>query len=152
MAKIKVLLYCYYQDISQRKNNMNNNQIHFRVEFTIEEGKTEEYKKIVKELIRTVESSEPNTINYNFYLNRSETICIVNETYINSEAAFAHITGAALQTILPKILNVSRISQFDLYGNPSEELQNALICFSPQTYNLIAGFSRDMPESIDLDV
>ena len=120
---------------------MEHNQIHFRAEFTIEEGKIEEFKKLVQDMSRVVEANEPDTINYQFYLNRAETKCIVHETYANSEAVFAHITSVASQTILPKVFSVSKISRFDVYGNPSEELQKALTSFNPQTY-LFAGFSR----------
>jgi len=122
---------------------LEHNQIHFRAEFTIEEGKIEEYKKLVQEMSRVVEANEPDTINYQFYLNRDdETKCIVHETYANSEAVLAHNAGVASQTILPKIFNVSRISRLDVYGNPSKELQKVLTSFGPQTYNLFAGFSR----------
>ena len=101
--------------------SMEHNQIEYRVEFTIEEGKIEEYKKLVQDMSRVVEANEPDTINYEFYLNKSETKCIVHETYTNSEAALAHNTGIASQTILPKIFSVSSISRFDVYGNPSEK-------------------------------
>jgi quinol monooxygenase YgiN len=117
-------------------------QIHFRAEFAIEEGKIEEYKKLVQDMSRMVEANEPNTINYEFYLNGGETKCIVHETYTNSEAVFAHMNGVASRTILPKIFSVSRISRFDVYGNPGEELQKVLASFGAQTYNLFAGFSR----------
>ena len=121
---------------------MERNQIHFRAEFTIEEGKIEEYKKLVREMSKVVEANEPDTIGYEFYLNRAETKCIVHETYTNSEAVLAHNVGLASQTILPKIFSVSRISRFDVYGNPSEELQKVLTSFGSQAYNLFAGFSR----------
>lgn len=114
--------------------------IHFRAEVTIEEGKKEEYKKMIQDMSRVVEANEPDTINYRFYLNKSETECIVWETYANSEAVIAHINGVASQTILPKVHSVSRISRLDVYGNPSEELQKVLT--GTQTYNLFAGFSR----------
>ena len=117
-------------------------QIQFRAEFTIQEGKIEEYKKLVQKMSRVVEANEPDTISYHFYLNRDETKCVVYETYANSEAVFAHNNGAASQTILPNIFNVSKISKFEVYGNPSEELQKVLTSFSPQTYNLFTGFSR----------
>ena len=50
---------------------MEHNQIHFRAEFTIEEGKIEEFKKLVQDMSRVVER---DTINYEFYLNKSETM------------------------------------------------------------------------------
>ena|SRR5437899_8323933 len=121
---------------------MEHKQIHFRAEFTIEEGKTEEFKKLVEDMSRLVEANEPDTLDYEFYLNRDETKCMVHETYANSEAALVHNSCVASQTILPKIFCVSSISRFDVYGNPSRELQKVLTGFSTQTYNLFAGFRR----------
>jgi quinol monooxygenase YgiN len=89
-----------------------NNEIRYRVEFTLEGSKLEEYKKLVQDMVRLVEANEPDTINYEFYLNKAETSCVVNETYANSEAALAHRKGVAIQTILPKILNISKITRF----------------------------------------
>ena len=123
---------------------MEHNQIDFRAEFTIEEAKIEEYKKLVQDMSRMVEANESDTINYQFYLNRDETKCIVHEKYANSKAVLAQNSAVASQTILPKIFSVATISRFDVYGNPSEELQKVLknSGFNPQTYNLFAGFSR----------
>ena len=127
---------------TEEGGSIEHNQIHFRAEFAIEEGKIEEYKKLVQDMSRVVEANEPDTINYEFYIDREETRCIVLETYANSEAVLAHNAGVASQTILPKIFSVSRISRFDVYGNPSEELQKVLTSLGPQTYNLFTGFSR----------
>jgi quinol monooxygenase YgiN len=121
---------------------MDQNQIHFRAEFTIDEGKIEGYKKLILEMSRMVEANEPSTTKYEFYLNKNETKCIVHETYANSEAALAHNNSVASQTILPKIFGVAKINRFDVYGNPSEELQKLLASFGAQTYNLFVGFSR----------
>ena len=110
---------------------MDQNQIHFRAEFIIEQGKTEEYKKLVQEMTRMVEANEPDTMVYQFYLNKDETKCIVHETYTNSEAVLAHNNSVASQTILPKIFSVAKISRFDVYGNPSEELQKVLASLMP---------------------
>jgi len=39
-------------------------------------------------------------------------------------------------------LNISEITRFDVYGEPSEELQKVLTNLGAQAYNLLAGFSR----------
>ena len=121
---------------------MENNQIEFRAELIIEDGKIEEYKKLIQGMSKMVEVNEPNTTTFQFYLDRSETKCIVHEAYKDSEAVFVHIAGLASQTILPKIFSVAKISRFEVYGNPSEELQKVVTSSNPQTYNLFAGFSR----------
>jgi quinol monooxygenase YgiN len=121
---------------------MKQNQIHFRAEFTIDAGKIEEFKRLVQEMSRAVEANEPDTIGYQFYPNKTDTKCVVHETYVNSEAALAHNASIASQTILPKIFSLSRVSRFDVYGNPSKELQKLLTSVHPQTYTLFTGFSR----------
>src|SRR4029453_68434 len=99
-----------------------NNNLYFRSEVTIEEGKIEEYKQLVQEMVKEVEANEPDTISYQIYLDKAETKGIAWETYANSEAVFAHIKGVASQSILPKIHSVCKISRLDVYGNPNEEL------------------------------
>lgn len=121
---------------------VNRSQIHIRAEFTIKEGKIDEFKKLVQEMGKAVQVSEPDTIDYQFFLNEGETKCIVHETYASSEAVLAHNTDNASQTILPRIFTVISISRFDVYGNPSEELRKVLRGFSAQIYSLFAGFSR----------
>jgi len=140
MKNLTLILVLFFENGG--RGSMEHNQIHFRAEFIIEEGKIEAYKKLVQDMSRVVKANEPDTINYQFYINREETRCIVLETYANSEAALAHNVGVASQTILPKIFSVSRISRFDVYGNPSEQLQKVLTSLGPQTYNLFTGFSR----------
>jgi quinol monooxygenase YgiN len=126
----------------EKIGSMESSQIHFRAEFAIAQGRIKEYKKPVQEMSKAVEANEPGTISYQFYLNRDETKCTVHETYANSDAALAHNAGVASQTIPSRIFSVARISRFEVYWNPSEELQKVLTSFSPQIYNLFAGFSR----------
>jgi quinol monooxygenase YgiN len=121
---------------------MDQNQVLFRVEFTIEEGKREDFKKLIQEMARAVQETEPDTIIYPFYLNKDNAKCNVHETYANSDAAFTHMNGDASKTILPKIFEIAKINRFDAYGIPSEELQKALTSFGSEIYNLFAGFSR----------
>jgi quinol monooxygenase YgiN len=121
---------------------MNNNQIHVRAEFTIEKGKIEEFKKLIQNMSRIVENNEPDTINYQFYLNRSETTCLFHETYTNSDSTLTHIHGIASKTILPKIFNISKLIKLNVYGNLSEELQNVITSFDSQTFSRFTGFNH----------
>lgn len=78
---------------SQGGGIMKQHSIHFRAEFTFSEGKIKEYKKLIKEMSNLVEANEPETIDYQFYFDESETRCIVLETYRNPEAVFVHMDG-----------------------------------------------------------
>ena len=120
----------------------NSESIHFRAEYIISQEKLQEYKKLVQELCKVVEANEPHTLEYQFYFNDDETKCVVYETYANSEAAIVHNDGIASKTILPKIVEISQINRFEVYGNPSEKLQKVLSSFNAQKFSVFTGFSR----------
>jgi quinol monooxygenase YgiN len=120
----------------------NSESIHFRAEYIISQEKLQEYKKLVQELCKVVEANEPHTLEYQFYFNDDETKCVVYETYANSEAAIVHNNGIASKTILPKIVEISQINRFEVYGNPSEKLQKVLSSFNAQKFSVFTGFSR----------
>ena len=117
-------------------------KIYFRAEFIISKGNLEEYKKLIQELCKVVEDNEPHTLEYQFYFNDDETKCVVYETYANSEAAILHNNGIASKTILPKIVEISQINRFEVYGNPNEKLQKVLSSFNAQNFNAFTGFSH----------
>jgi quinol monooxygenase YgiN len=79
-------------------------QIHFRAELAIEEGKIEDFKKLIQDMSKAVEANEPDTIEYRFYIDGSGTKCIVHETYRNSEAAIAHNNGLHLKKYFQEYL------------------------------------------------
>jgi len=91
---------------------------------------------------KAVKANEPDTINYQFYFDKSETRCMVYETYINSEAVFSHIHGVASKTILPRIHDMSRITRFEVFGTASKKLQKAMEGLNPQIYIFFTGFNR----------
>jgi len=47
-----------------------------------------------------------------------------------------------IAALITYIFNAAKISKFDVYGNPSEELKKLLASFGAEIYNLFAGFSR----------
>ena len=121
---------------------MIHNQIHIRAEFSIDKKKVDEFKRLIQKMSKIVEANEPDTIQYQFYLNGDGTKCIVHETYTDSEATLVHNESLASKTILPKIFNVAKMDKLDVYGNPNGALQNLLRNHNTQIYNLVTGFNR----------
>ncbi len=117
-------------------------KIHVRAEFTIEKVNIDEFKKLIKEMSKLVESIEIDTYEYQFYLNEEGTKCMVHETYKNSNATLFHNNAAASRSILPKIFNVAKLNKLDVYGNPNKELRNLLGGLKSQIFHLYTGFNR----------
>ena len=81
--------------------------IHIRAYFIIEKDNVEQYKKLIREMSEVVETNEPDTLEYQFYLYGAGTKCMVHETYIDSKAALSHNDSTASKTILPRIFDVA---------------------------------------------
>lgn len=116
--------------------------IHIRADFTIEKVNVEEFKKLIKEMSESVKNNEPDTLEYQFYLNQEGIKCMVHETYKNSEADLSHNNSYVSKTILPRIFNIAKLNKLDVYGNPNEELKKLLKALNSQTFTLFTGFSR----------
>jgi quinol monooxygenase YgiN len=123
---------------------MTQEQIELTVEFTIEDGKLEEFEKLVQELVNAVRDSEQGTMRYQWYLSdKDKTKCVVSELYKDSDAALAHINGKGVESILvPKIFPIAKMTRFEVYGNPSKELQEELAKLDSNNYNHLTGFTR----------
>ena len=102
----------------------------------IKEGKLEEFKRLLPVLISTVKEKDPGTLNYDWYLNEDSMECAVLETYADSQAVLAHAGNVGEH--LQKVLEVADLS-LELYGNPSEELKNAIEGLNPKIYPYFSG-------------
>ena len=104
--------------------------------FKIKEGKLEEFKELIPALISTVKEKDPGTLTYDWYLNENNMECEVVEIYADSQAVIAH--SGNVGEILQKVLEVADLS-LKLYGNPSEELRNALQGLDVKVYPFYSG-------------
>jgi len=123
-------------------------QIDTTIHVTVKEGRIEEFKRLVEEMGEVVERNEPGTKRYQFYLNDDETQCILNESYVNLDAALAHLRGIAFLTIFPKIFNISKIDKFEVFVDVNGWklmkvlLMKALAQIGVVNYHFLIGFSR----------
>ena len=116
-------------------------QIDTTLNVTVKEGRKEEFKKLGEEMSKAVENSEPGTKRYQFFLNDDQTQCVVNESYVNLEAALAHLKGIASQTILPKIFDACKINRIEVFGEINDDLMKALAQMGGVNYHFLTGFS-----------
>lgn len=86
----------------------------------IREGKLEELKRAMNELVKFVEASEPRLIAYNVYLNEDGTRMTVVHAHRDSASLEFHmkVTGPAF----PKFVQFIKLLSIDVYGKLSDDL------------------------------
>lgn len=114
-------------------------QVQYFVELTIFAGKVETFKKLAQESI-DIALAKSKVLGYQFYFNKDESKCYLLEQYPDSEALLPHI--ASLQPIVRKVLAVSRVSKFEVFGNLNPEARRTLADFGANIFEYWNGFVR----------
>lgn len=114
--------------------------IRFDAEFSIQDGKLDEFKKRVNDIIEKVKANEPNMLNYDWYLSGDGSKCYVVDTYRDSDAILVHLANVG--TMLGALAQIAPITSFRVYGNPSDEVRQASGALSPQYFEHFHGFTR----------
>lgn len=113
----------------------------------IREGKLEELKTAVRDLVDFVEASEIDPIAYNIYLDEDRGRMTVVQIHPSSASMEFHMNVAA--PVFRKFTELVKLSRVDFYGRPSNALLDQmhrkaqLLGNAPVVVNeLHAGFAR----------
>jgi quinol monooxygenase YgiN len=100
------------------------NYIRATAEVSIPVGKINEFKKLAAEIIDKVETNEPNTLSYEYFLSDDESKCYVVQLYKDSEAVMAHLEN--IGDLAGPFHEVAPLTGLMIFGRPSDELREAL--------------------------
>ena len=115
--------------------------VYFIVDLAIADGKLEAFQKIAQSMVEGTQQ-EPGALAYEFYLDSSQKQCRLIEIYSDSDAALAHSKGRVVQELVPKLLEVSSLTRFLVYGDLSTEASQLLTQIGAQLYSSSCGFNR----------
>ena len=102
----------------------------------IEPGDLAEFKQIVAEMV-TVTRSEAGVLEYDWYFSTDATVCVVRETYIDSDAVLSHAPGIAER--LARLIELGGGMEAECYGDASAALLEAAPLLRESTFHLFPG-------------
>ena len=115
--------------------------VYFIVDFAIAEGKLAEFQAIADDMVAGTQT-EPGALAYEFYVDPSQQQSRLIEVYADSNAALAHCQGRVVQELVPKLLGVSSLTGFSVYGDLSPETADVLTEGGAQLFKTWRGFNR----------
>jgi len=92
-------------------------KVYFTVDLAIRDGKLDSFESIARQMIDGTKK-EPGAFGYDWYFSADRKRCRLLETYEDADAVFAHMTGPVVQELVPKILETSSITLFEVFGDP----------------------------------
>jgi quinol monooxygenase YgiN len=120
---------------------MSKNVVHFVVDLTINEGKLSQFESIAQAMIAGT-LKEAGALGYEWFLSADRKRCRLFETYADANAVLAHMMGPVVQELVPKILETSSLSGFEVYGDPGPEAAKALAGVGAEIFPSWHGLGR----------
>ena len=120
---------------------MSKHTVRFVVDLLIHEGKLTEFESIAQTMIASTQK-EPGALDYDWCFSNDHRRCRILETYVDADAVLAHMTGPAVQEYVPKMLEVSNIARFEVYGDPGPKAARILTDVGAEIFDIWDGISR----------
>ena len=99
--------------------------VRLNVALTIHDGKLAAFEALAREMTAGTRH-EPGAIAYDWHFSADRKRCRLIETYANVDALMAHFKGHVVQELVPKLLGLSKLERFEVYGDPGAEATKML--------------------------
>ena len=109
-------------------------------QLSIKEGKLEDFKSIVNNMVGITELNEPNTLVYEYHINEDGTECHLLETFKDSDAFMIHLGNVS--HMFGALFELATITSAKIYGSPSTELKQALDPLGVEYFAHLNGIER----------
>jgi quinol monooxygenase YgiN len=119
---------------------MSKQTVYFAVSFDINDGKLEAFKEVGQAMIAATQK-EHGALGYEWHFSDDHKHCRLLETYVDQAAVLAHINGEAVK-LIPKLIESSAVSGFEVYGDPGPEAAKTLKGFGAQIFEHWQGLRR----------
>ena len=115
--------------------------VHWIIEAAVKEGKLEDLKSLITEMVEATKANEPGAINYNWNFNDDESYLYLYERYADSEAALVHM-GNFVKNFAGRFMGCLDIKKFVAFGDVNDQMRKALGGAGARVMTDHAGFDR----------
>jgi quinol monooxygenase YgiN len=120
---------------------MSAQEVRFTVSFTIPAENLEQFRAVAQAMIASTQK-EAGALGYEWFYSPDSSRCRLIETYVDSDAVLAHMTGYAVRELVPKVAAIASITGFEVYGDPGSEAATILAGLGAEIFAFQAGLSR----------
>ncbi|MDQ3291913.1 MAG: hypothetical protein M3Q05_11560 [Bacteroidota bacterium] len=117
--------------------------VQYTGEFTILEGKKEDFKRVFHAFLEFFQYREPGMDAYQIYMNPEENKAYVLAWFKDSGAVANHI--ANLGPVLPDLKAIASLTRLEIFGNLTKETQEAAKSIGATFFQYHEGFIREEP-------
>ncbi len=115
--------------------------VHWVLEVAIKDGELGNFKTLMAEMVEATQANEPGTLNYEWFISQDEKTCHIYERYADSDATRVHL-GSFAEHFAGRFMGMATPGKFTLYGDPDDQIREALKGMGAIEMAQIGGFVR----------
>ena len=96
--------------------------VRLNVALTVNEGKLAAFEELATAMTAGTRK-EPGALAYDWHMSLDRKRSRLIETYADADALLAHFLGPVVQQLVPKMVEISKVDRFEVYGEPGCEAQ-----------------------------
>ena len=98
------------------------------------------FKTLMNEMVASTKG-EQGTLNYEWFISEDGKSCHVFERYADSDALMSHLGN--FSTFAERFMAAVEVTSLQVYGNPNEQVVEALTGFGADFLKPLGGFARE---------
>ena len=114
--------------------------ISWNLQLDVQDDRLEEARALMAEMVEATQN-EPGAVDYEWFLSADGTVCHLCEKYADSAAALEHL-GNFGANFAERFLACFTPTSFHVYGETSDEVEEALAAFGAVHLRPFGGFAR----------
>lgn len=118
-----------------------NDHIFWLLELSVKDGEMDNVKTLMADMVAATQADEPGALNYEWFVDEGDNTIHVYERYADSDAVMVHL-GNFGEKFADRFLATMEPTRLMVYGNPSDEVTEALTGFGAVFHPPTAGFAR----------
>jgi quinol monooxygenase YgiN len=107
----------------------------------VNDGKLDELKSLMSEMVDSTRENEPGALNYEWWLNDNDSELHLYERYADPDATLAHLESFG-KNFAKRFMSVVTPKKFLVYGATDERVTQALSAMGPAFFKRLGGFVR----------
>lgn len=115
--------------------------VHWLLEIDIKDGEQQNFTKLADEMSQATMADEPGAMNYEWFLSADGGHCHIYERYRDSAATMVHL-GNFGSKFAERFLGMVTPTRLVVFGDPNQEVRDALAAFGAVHMQQFAGFAR----------
>jgi quinol monooxygenase YgiN len=116
-------------------------EVSWLLEMSVNPGRLEDFRSLMKVMVDAAHQDEPGTLMFEWFVSDDDTAVHIYERYVDSDATMIHLGNFGAK-FAEDFLSCANVARWTIYGEPSDQVREAVTALGAQIQRPFGGFAR----------